>query len=201
VEAWSRRDPKNQSVGLSDSDARVGRGKKRRFFLGYKVHYACDWNSEFPTAYTLRPANENEKPHFKALASAAKGRFRNAEWHIADTQYTSRELRRFVEEDLRGAPVIPKRSNERIGEGDFYVDRAFRSHGNPMLCKLYRRRTACERMNSRAERLVGTNTLRGLGKVKAYTGMALVLILLIGVSSQKRGKPWLARSIEYYADC
>jgi len=81
------------------------------------------------------------------------------------------------------------------------VDRAFWSHGNPRLCKLYRRRTACERMNSRAERLVGRNTLRGLRKVKACTGIALALMLLIGASSQKLGEPQLARSIEEYADC
>lgn len=106
-----------------------------------------------------------------------------------------------MREDLRGTPVIPKRGNERIGEEDFYVDRAFRCHGNPKLCKLYRRRTACERMNSRAERLMGRNILRGLRKVKAYVGIALALMLLIGASSHKLGKPWLARSIEYYASC
>lgn len=110
-------------------------------------------------------------------------------------------MRRFLREDLKGTPVIPKRGNERIGEEDFYVDRAFRSHGNPKLCKLYRRRTARERMNSRAERLVGRNTLRGLGKVKAHTGIASTPMLLTGASSQKLGKPWLARSIECYADC
>jgi len=54
-------------------------------------------------------------------------------------------------------------------------------------------------MNSRAERLLGRNTLRGLGKVKAYTGMALTLILLIVVASYRSGRPYLARSIEYYA--
>jgi hypothetical protein len=69
---------KNESVGLSDPEARVGRGKRRQFFLGYKVHNGCDWNGEFPTAYTVRSTNENEKPHFKALASKARERFKNA---------------------------------------------------------------------------------------------------------------------------
>jgi hypothetical protein len=44
-------------------------------------------------------------------------------------------------------------------------------------------------MNSRAEKLVGGNTLSGLRKVKAYAGMALTLMLLIGASSHKLGKP------------
>jgi hypothetical protein len=54
-------------------------------------------------------------------------------------------------------------------------------------------------MNSRVERLIGRNTLRGLKKVRAYIGIALTLTLLIAAASYKLGKPWLARSIEYYA--
>ena len=147
----------------------------------------------------MRPANENEKRHFKKVASKAKERFPNARWHAADSQYSSEGLRRFVREELKGRPVIAKRRNEEIGGEDFYVDKAFRCHGNQEMCRLYRRRTACERMNSRAERLVGRNTLRGLSKVRAYVGTALALMILIAAASHKLGKPWLARSIEHYA--
>jgi hypothetical protein len=152
-----------------------------------------------PTVYTLKPANENEKRHFKKVASKAKERFRNARRHVADSQYSSKELRRFIREELKGEPVIAKRRNEKIGCGDFYVDKVFRCHGDCGMCKLYRRRSACERMNSRVERLIGRNTLRGLKKVRAYIGIALTFTLLIAAASYKLGKPWLARSIEYYA--
>jgi hypothetical protein len=54
-------------------------------------------------------------------------------------------------------------------------------------------------MNSRAERLLGRNTLRGLGKERVLVGLALMLLLLIAAASFKRGRPELARSIEYYA--
>ena len=104
-----------------------------------------------------------------------------------------------MREGLKGSPVIAKRADEKMGEGDFYVDKAFRCHGSPEMCTLYKRRTACERMNSRAERLVGGNTLRGLSKVKAYMGIALILMLLIASASHRLGRPWLARSIEHYA--
>lgn len=129
----------------------------------------------------------------------AKERFPNARLHIADSQYSSERLRRFVREDLKGKPVMAKRTDEKIGGEDIYLDKAFRCHGNPEMCKLYRRRTACERMNSRAERLIGRNTLRSLGKVRAYVGMALTLMLMIAAASYRLGKPWLARSIEYHA--
>ena len=118
---------------------------------------------------------------------------------MADSQYSSERLRRFIKEELKGKPVIAKRSNERIGGKAFYLDKAFRCHGNPEMCKLYKRRTACERLNSRAERLIGRNTLRGLEKVRAYAGIALTLMLLIAAASHKLGKPQLARSIEHYA--
>lgn len=199
MEAWSRRDPEDQSVGLSDPEARVGRGRRSQYYLGYKTHYGCEWSSELPSAYRVRPANENEKQHFQPLASQAKRRFPNARRHVADSQYSSQRLRRFVMQDLKGMPVMPKRSDERHGPEDFWVDKKFRCHGNPGLCRLYRRRSACERMNSRAERLVGRNTLRGLRKVEVYVGLALTLMVLIAACSYRHGKPQLARSIEYYA--
>lgn len=152
-----------------------------------------------PVAYVAAPANENEKRHFKTLAAEAKQRFPNARLHVGDPQYSSWRVRRFIAEDLGGVPVIPKRSGERMAPGDFYVDKCFRSHGNPEMCRLYRRRSASERMNSRAERLVGRNTLRGLGRVRCVVGLALTLLLLIGVASVRRGRPELARSIEIYA--
>jgi len=177
----------------------VGRGKRGHYFLGYKAHYGLDWSSEMPAAYISRPANENEKRHFKLLALKVKERLPNAKWHIADSQFSSERLRGFVGMELKGKPVIARRENERRGKEDFYVDKLFRSHGNPVMCKLYKRRTACERMNSRAERLIGRNTLRGVKRVKAYVGIALTLMLLIATASYRNGKPHLARSIEYYA--
>ena len=152
-----------------------------------------------PASYVVAPANQNEKKHFKALATQAKERFPGARLHVGDPQYSSGRVRRLIADDLGGVPVIPKMSGERVGPGDFYVDKCFRSHGNPEMCRLYRRRSASERMNSRAERLVGRNTLRGLGKVGGYVGLAMALLLLIGVASVRRGRPGLARSIEYYA--
>jgi hypothetical protein len=199
IKAWSRRDPKNPCTGLSDKDARVGKGKRREYYLGYKAHCGGDWNSELPVAYVVASANENEKRHFKAVASKVKQRFPHARWHVGDSQYSSGEVRRFIAEDLRGTPVIPKMKNEKRGLGDFYVDKAFRCRGDAGLCRLYRRRSACERMNSRAERLIGRNTLRGLARVRGYVGVALALMLLIAAASYRRGRSELSRSIEYYA--
>ena len=50
------------------------------------------------------------------------------------------------------------------------MNRSLRSHRDAGMCRLYRRRSASKRMNSRAERLVGRNTLRGLGRVRGVVG-------------------------------
>jgi len=160
---------------------------------------AATGTANCPQPSLVAPANENEKRHFKEVASKAKERFPNAKWHVADNQYSSKRLRRFIKEDLKGRPVIPKRRDEKRGAGDFYVDKTFRCRGDARMCRLYGMRTASERMNSRAERLMGRNTLRGLARVGGYVGVALTLMLLIAVASYRRGRPELARSIEYYA--
>ncbi len=54
-------------------------------------------------------------------------------------------------------PVEKKR-----GPGDFIVDGAYR-YGDPGMCRLYRKKSACERMNSRAERLMGWEHAEGTG--------------------------------------
>jgi len=197
--AWSRRDPRNPSWGLSDPEAQVGRGRRRSFFLGYKSHCSGDWNSEMPTAYLVAPANENEKRHFKEVASEAKERFPNARWHVADNQYSSKRLRKYIEEQLKGRPVIPRRRDEKRGAGDLYVDRRFRCREDRRMCGLYGRRTASERMNSRTERLMSRNTLRGLGRVRGDVGVALTPMLLVAAASYRHGRPELVRSMEHYA--
>jgi hypothetical protein len=45
VKAYSKRDPKDDSRGYSDPDARVGRAGK-----GYRLHLAVDASSDLPLA-------------------------------------------------------------------------------------------------------------------------------------------------------
>ena len=71
-----------------------------------------------PLAYVTALANENEKKYFKAVASKVRERFPSARWYVGDPQYSSRELRRIIAEDLRGRLVIPKRRGEKRGPGD-----------------------------------------------------------------------------------
>ena len=41
-----------------------------------------------PASYVVAPANENEKRHFKKIATQAKERFPNARLQVGDPQYS-----------------------------------------------------------------------------------------------------------------
>jgi IS5 family transposase len=70
IKAWSRRDPADDSHGLSDPEARVGRDGKT-YNLGYKAHVAVDLDSDIPVAAVVASANENEKRHVGELLDKA----------------------------------------------------------------------------------------------------------------------------------
>ncbi len=94
VKAYSRRDPKDNSRGLSDFEARVGRDGKT-YGLGYKLHLAVDAKSELPLAVIVAPANDNEKKHasalFKKALEVTRGRIK---FLVDDSQYSSKKFQR-----------------------------------------------------------------------------------------------------------
>jgi len=87
IQAFSRRDPKDDSKGYSDHDARVGRAEKG-YRLGYKLHLAVDACSKLPLAVVTAPANENEKKHApKLIEKAIQATDRKVRVLVADSQY------------------------------------------------------------------------------------------------------------------
>jgi IS5 family transposase len=94
IKAYSKRDPRDDSKGCSDPEARVGRAGET-YELGYKVHLAADSASELPLAFTVAPVNENEKKHALRLLEktikAAKGKVKA---FVVDSQYSSERLRK-----------------------------------------------------------------------------------------------------------
>jgi hypothetical protein len=56
IKAYSKRDPRDDSKGYSDQEARVGRAGKG-YRLGYKLHLTVDACSELPLAVMAAPAN------------------------------------------------------------------------------------------------------------------------------------------------
>jgi IS5 family transposase len=199
IKAYSKRDPHDNSRGSSDPEARVGRSGKT-YELGYKLHVAADAKSELPLAVVAASANENEKKHAprlfdKALKTAGE-RVRTL---VADSQYSSRSLRcRVSSHGVR--VVIPYPANQRRGEKKLLrVDRYFRTHGPAVDRRIYRKRAAVERLNSRLKEQLSLNRhrVRGLRNVTIHALLCLIAMLLTALAALEMHRPEKTRSIGF----
>ncbi len=198
IKAWSRWDPADDSHGLSDPEARVGRDGKT-YDLGYKAHVAVDADSDIPVGVVGASANENEKKHAEKPLGKASIVVDGFKAVVADSQYSSENVRDLIEE--RGAePVIPYMSNQRRGEEVLRVDRRFRVHGPAEERRIYGLgRASVERVNSRLD-LVGLGCLRirGLRNVMVHVVLCVISMLLVAVAALRLGRPWKARSLSSF---
>ena len=201
VKAYSRRDPHENSRGLSDSEARVGRNG-RTFELGYKLHVATDAKSELPLAVIAAPANRNEKKHASALFhKALKSTKQRMKTLVADSQYSSRKLR----EQLSAhnvKTVIPYPANQSKEKKTLLrVDRYFRTHGPACERQIYTQRGAIERVNSRLKEHLGLNRhrARGLERITIHALLCIIAMLLNALTALRLDRPEKARSITMLA--
>jgi len=195
IEAYSRRDPEDSGRGLFDSEARL-RKQGRNVVLGYGVHLAVDTKSEMPMTAIVEPANVNEKKISMPLLGKVGKRRRRLRSIVADSQYSSEGLRSEIKR-LGAEPVIPYPRNQRRGEkGILRVDKKFRSHGPWRLKRLYRCRSAVERVAARLTDHFGLEPVRtrGLRNVFVHTLLCLIAMLIIAVSACLLGHPHLMRS-------
>jgi len=197
IKAWSKRDPHDNRQGYSDPDARVGRDG-RTYSLGYRAHIAGDSEADLPVAFTVAPANENEKKHAPPLldktVKATKGRVRRM---VADSQYSSRRFRRNAARCGVEA-IIPYPKNQRRGENVLRVDKYFRAHGPEREVRIYgRARSSIERVNSRLEELLCLDRpkVRGLRNITVHTALCIITMLLVAVAALRLGMPEKARCI------
>ena len=195
IEAYSQRDPKDNSRGLFDSEARL-RKQGRNVTLGYGVHLAIDTASEMPLTVIVEPANVNEKkiatPLLRRAVKRKKQRWKNL---VADTQYSSQTFR--AEAQKHGVePIIPYPKNQMKDKPVLRVDRKFRSHGPTRLKRLHKRRSAVERVTSRLKDHFKLRQLRTIGLRNAFTHVLLCIIAMLmnALSAIKHGLPEKIRS-------
>jgi len=146
----------------------------------------------------VAPANENEKKHADKLLDkalvATKGQVKTL---VADSQYSSRRLRKKISAHGIEA-VIPYPANQRPKEkGLLRVDKHFRTHGPARKRRIYRRRTSIERMISRLREQLDLNRhrVRGLRNMAVHVLLCVITMLLIAVAALRLKKPGKARSI------
>ena len=97
-----------------------------------------DAKSELPLAFIAAPANDNEKHAYALLEKTLEATKRRVRLVIADSQYSSRNLRDMA--SSQGVRVvIPFPANQMLGQkGLLRVDRYFRTHGPKGEKRLYR---------------------------------------------------------------
>lgn len=197
VEAYSKRNPADNSQGYSDPDARVGRNGKT-YDLGYRAHIAADADSDLPVAFTVASANDNEKKHApQLLEKAQEATKRRVRRLVADSQYSSDRFRSKAAECGLEA-VIPYPSNQRHGEQVLRVDKHFRAHGPEREVAIYgKARSSIERVNSRLEDMVCLNRhrIRGLRNLTMHVALCIIAMLLVAVAALRLGMPERARCI------
>jgi IS5 family transposase len=197
IKACSKRDPMDDSRGYSDPDARVGRAEKT-YRLGYKLHLAVDADSELPLAVITAPANENEKKHApKLLDKAVKASNSRTKILVADSQYSSRRLRKNMA-DHGIKPVIPYPSNQKPAEAEFLrVDKQFRTHGPEWMKRLYRHKASAERAISRLKEHLSleNHKVKGLRNILTHALLCIIAMLLLALTAIKMGRLEQIRAI------
>ena len=201
IKAYSRRDPHENSRGGSDPQARVGRNGKT-FELGYKLHVAVDAKTELPIAVIAASANDNEKKHAPALLEKAlKATKSRVKLLVADSQYSSRNLR--DQASSRGVrAVIPFPANQqRAQKGLLRVDKYFRTHGPIYEKRVYRLRSAVERVNSRLKEQLSLerHRVRGLKQITVHALLCKIAMLLNALAALRLNRVDKARSITLLA--
>ena len=199
IEAYSKRDPHDNSRGFSDPKARVGRNGKT-YDLGYKAHIAADLKSELPLAFIAAPANENEKRHAYRLlcktfeTTKKEGRVKTL---VTDSQYSGKMLREKV--STNGVePVILYPANQRRKEKELLrVDKHFRTHGPARERRIYRQRASIERIVSRLKEQLNLDRhrVKGLRNITTHIMFCIITMLLVASAALRLKKPEKARSI------
>lgn len=199
IKAWSIRHPADNRRGYSDREARVGR-TGRTYGLGYKLHLSVDFERRIPLTSVVAPANQNEKKHCpnilertKHVLSKAGAKLRSI---IADSQYSSRNIRKTVDE-----AIIPYPANQRRGvKGLLRVDKKFRTHGPEEQKRKYHKRPAIEAVMSflKTQYSLAVNKVRGLKNVTVYTLYSIFSLVLTREAAENIGRPDKAVSPTYF---
>jgi len=105
LKAWSSRDPKDNTRGLGDPEARVGR-EPEGYYLGYRSLLLIDMEG-LPLGHEEAPANVNEKDLVEQVLNDALGDM-EVEVVAGDSQLESKTVFQTME-NRKIAHVIPWR--------------------------------------------------------------------------------------------
>jgi transposase len=192
------RDWKNKKC--SDPDAAWGYSTTKEWVFGYKVHIACDAESELPIGFTITPANRYDSVEFPNILEDLIKRGIKPKVVIMDAGYDTKENYDLaLKNDV--VPIIAfnrrnlKKKTTRDFEAGFPIQR-----NTEQWRSLYSKRSAVERINSRLKEELDLKTLkvRGLDKVKVHAAISLIVMLVVALVAHKSGNGHLSTSVNSF---
>ncbi|MFC2058776.1 transposase [Chloroflexota bacterium] len=172
IKAWSNgahRKPTDKHAGWVIKTDTNGHGK---FTWGYKASILVDTTYELPLAIKVTSGNVHESQVAAPLLRNA--RTINTKFHpeyvIADSGYSSEEIRRVIRRQYRATPIIKVNAAHK---------RAARAYPEtPEWQLIYNRRTSVERVFSRLKghRKLNYVRVRGIQKVTVHCLLSLIVM-------------------------
>ncbi|MHA1632391.1 MAG: transposase [Candidatus Freyarchaeota archaeon] len=201
LKAWSSRNPHDNTRGLGDAEARVGRDPEG-FYLGYRSLFLVDMEG-FPLGHAEDSANMNEKEMVEKLLEEVLGEGFEVELVAGDSQLESRRVFKTLEQK-KIKHIIPwRRLKGRMNQPDVLtvkdrIDVEGPEHKRVIYGRL---RAKVESFISTLKNRLGYDNLawKGLENAAIHTSLALSVAYAVHIVAMKMGKPDLARSIAYFA--
>jgi len=201
LEAWSSRDPHDNTRGLGDSEARLGRGPEG-FYLGYRSLLLVDMEG-FPLGHVEAPANVNEKDMVESLLNEVLGEDFEVELVASDSQLESQKVFRTLEK-RRIEHLIPwRRLRGRENPPDVLTVKDRIGVEGPE-----HKRVVFGRLRARIEGFISTLknhlaydnfTWKGLENAGIHTSLAHCVFYATVIAAMKLNRPDEAGSISYFA--
>jgi hypothetical protein len=199
LKAWSSRDPHDNTKGLGDPEATVGRGPEG-FYLGYRSLLLIDMEGS-PLGHVEAPANINEKDLVEQVLNDVLGDM-EVEAVAGDSQLESKTVFQKLE-NRKIAHVIPwrKLKGRTNPPNVLTVKDKITVEGPEHLKIIYGRlRATAEGFMSTLKTQLGYDnyTWKGLDNASIHTSLAICLFYAVTIAAFKIGKPEKARSIAYF---
>jgi len=184
----------------SDSDAAWGYSTTKEWVFGYKVHIACDAESELPIGFTITPANRYDSVEYPAILEDLIERGIRPKVIIADAGYDTKE-NYYLALKNGAIPIIAfnRRNLKKKTTRDFETELPIQRNTGQWK-SLYKKRSAIERIISRLKEELDLKAIkvRGLDRVKVHVAISLISMLVVAMVAHKSGNGHLSTSINSF---
>lgn len=182
----------------TDGEAKWGFTRDGPFF-GYKVHIVCCTDSELPVHISVTAGNVHDSTQWLTLMKGARSYKTGITHMVADSAYDTIEIHEKSMEEYNIVPVVP--FNPRNGKKiyDYGIERLYFCDVKS-LKKIYKCRTAVERVNNIIKSELGLGSIRykGFRAVTFQVYLACIAQLAAAFTAVLCGRPEDMRKVSLF---